>query len=501
MEGSGDGGLTAVVGALFYWLRPQHNVEVVVVGNRSSAARRISRQRSETAGNNLCGDAQLQELRDQISLLNIEHAAIDNLCPSPRNARTHNEQQIVQIAASISAFGFLNPIIVDPEGQILAGHGRLAAAMRLGLTEVPIIRVDRLTDAHKRLFALADNRLAELAGWDEEVLSIELKELEEIVLDLDISITGFDTVDIDRIAESVSAKKIDPADLIPEMEAGPISKLGDVWRLGRHKLLCGSALDKSSYESLLGDERAQTIVTDPPYNVPIDGHVSGTGRREFVMASGEMSEDEFVKFLLTTFGHLAEFSDDGSIHFVAMDWRHMMEILAAAQPIYGKPKNLAVWVKDNGGMGSFYRSQHELIFVFKSGTGPHINNFGLGERGRYRTNVWHYPGVNSFRRGRDEELAMHPTVKPVAMLVDALKDCSKRGGIVLDPFAGSGSTIIAAERTHRVARALELDPLYVDVIIRRWEKFTKVPAVLDGDGRPFAEIAAIRTAAPVLIKR
>jgi hypothetical protein len=256
-------------------------------------------------------------------------------------------------------------------------------------------------------------------------------------------------------------------------------------------------LDRGQYEVLLDGERAQMVFTDPPFNVPIPGHVTGKGRirhPDFLMASGELSEAEFIGFLQKAFTNLVQFSGEGSIHFVAMDWRHVTEITAAAAPVYGRPKNLVVWVKDNGGMGTFYRSQHELMFVFKSGDAAHINNFGLGERGRYRTNVWSYPGVNTLKRERAAELAMHPTVKPAAMVADAIKDCSRRGGLVLDPFAGSGTTIIATERTGRIARAIELDPRYVDVIIRRWEAFSQVPAHLGRDGASFAEIAALRAA-------
>ena len=240
------------------------------------------------------------------------------------------------------------------------------------------------------------------------------------------------------------------------------------------------------------------VFTDPPYNVPIDGHVCGSGRikhREFAMAAGEMSQEEFTAFLGTAFGHLARRSADGAIHFVCMDWRHMAEILAAGQAHYAELKNLMVWVKDNGGMGTFYRSRHELIFAFKNGTAPHINTFELGQHGRYRTNVWEYRGVNSTRPGRLEELALHPTVKPVEMIADAIKDCSKRGGIILDPFGGSGSTLIAAAKTGRQARLAELDPVYVDRTVRRWQAWAKDDAVLADTGETFDVVALRRQTA------
>jgi DNA modification methylase len=281
----------------------------------------------------------------------------------------------------------------------------------------------------------------------------------------------------------------------PDRKEPAVSAIGDLWQLGTHRLLCGSALEEESYRLLLGDERVQLVFSDPPYNVAIDGHVCGLGsvkHAEFKMATGEMSDQEFIAFLETFMRLAATHSVDGAIHFLCMDWRHMREILAAAQPVYGSPKNLCVWAKTNAGMGSFYRSQHELVFVFKVGTAKHINNFGLGGRGRYRSNVWTYPGVNTFKRGRMEELEAHPTVKPLAMVIDAVKDCSRRRGVVLDPFVGSGTTLLAAEKTGRIGRGIELDPHYVDVAIRRWQALTGQAAIHLGSGRTFDELAAGR---------
>ena len=286
-------------------------------------------------------------------------------------------------------------------------------------------------------------------------------------------------------------------DAAPEPEAHAVSRLGDLWILGNHKLLCGDALLPASYEQLLGNEQAQLVFTDPPYNVPIQGHVSGLGKvrhREFAMASGEMTEAEFTAFLGTLFANMVAVSADGTIHFVCIDWRHIYEVLSAGREVYAELKNLCVWNKDNGGMGTFYRSKHELVFVFKSGSGPHINNFGLGEGGRYRTNVWDYAGANTFRRGRDEDLALHPTVKPVTLVMDAIKDCSRRAGIVLDPFGGSGTTLIAAERCGRRGYLMELDPLYVDVIVRRWQGLTGKAAVHAETQQTFDQTAATRVA-------
>jgi hypothetical protein len=420
---------------------------------------------------------------------------INSLVANPRNARTHNEQQIEQIVASIREFGFTNPVLVDETGTILAGHGRVAAAKRLGIAAVPVVRIENLSDAQKRAYVIADNRLAEKAGWDQDILAIELQYLIEV--DFNIELTGFATAEIDIMLD---AARSDPDDEVaaPETAEPPVSQVGDLWLMGSHRLLCGDATRAEVYTALMAEEKAQMMFTDPPYNVAIDGHVCGSGRirhREFVMASGEMTESEFVAFLGRFMTNAVAHSLDGSIHYVCMDWRHIGEMLAAATPLYGSPKNLCVWVKDNGGLGSFYRSRHELVFVFKNGAGPHINNFGLGEKGRYRTNIWEYAGVNSMKAGRLEELAMHPTVKPTAMVADAIRDCSKRKSIILDPFAGSGTTIIAAERTGRVARALELDPYYVDVAVRRWERATGGSAQHAETGLTFAQHAANRRAA------
>ena len=436
------------------------------------------------------------DIKAQMASLTVESYPVGALRANPRNPRWHSDKQVAQIAASIGAFGFTTPIVADESGMVLAGHGRLAAAKVLGLDTVPVVQLRHLNEEQKRALVIADNRLAELSQWDTELLRIELEELSALDLSFDIEITGYDTIDIDGLAHiDPEDDKLDVADFVPGVQdqLPAVTQPGDMWMLGRHKLVCGNALDRSTIHQLLGDERAQLVFTDPPYNVCIAGHVSGTGQhREFAMASGEMSDAEFAAFLKTAFANMAEVSADGAIHYVCIDWRHQPELLAAAAAVYGRPKNMCVWVKTNGGMGSFYRSQHELVYVFKVGSGPHINNFGLGERGRYRTNVWRYPGVNAFGGNRDADLAMHPTVKPVAMVVDALRDCSKKGGLVLDPFGGSGTTLIAAERTGRKARLVELDPLYCDVIVRRWQQITGGAALL-ADGRLFDELARERS--------
>ena len=426
--------------------------------------------------------------------LSIIYRKISELKPYPRNARTHSRKQIKQIAAAIGEFGFTNPVLIDENDQIIAGHGRVRAAKQLGLAEVPTVQIAHLSTTQKRAYILADNRLAEIAGWDKETLAVELQGLVDD--GFEVVLTGFQMGHIDVILDAAGDRKSDRHgdDNIPA--AGPaITQTGDLWRLGAHRIFCGDALDSASYDTLLDGAKASLIFTDPPYNVAIDGHVGGNGltrHREFAMGSGEMTSAAFTAFLTNTFQHLAANSHDGSIHYACMDWRHMQEMLAAGYAVYSELKNLCVWNKSNGGMGTFYRSKHELVFAWKSGTAPHLNNFELGQHGRNRTNVWDYAGVNTFRSNRMDELQMHPTVKPVALVADAIKDCSKQGDIVLDPFCGSGTILIAAERTGRKARALEIDPAYVDVAIRRWEALTGKSARLS-TGETFEEIAEQRT--------
>ena len=428
--------------------------------------------------------------------LKVEQRAIETLKPSRRNARVHSAKQIQQIAASIKRFGFVVPILIDDDGTVRAGTGRLAAAKLLGMASAPCIRLTHLTQAERRAYAIADNRLAELASWDDEILAIELQELAALDLDFNLELTGFDGAPLDQLLGVDIAPKVDPkADQIPEPQGPAVSQLGDIWVLGEHRALCGDARDAGAYALLMADEQARMVFTDPPYNVRVVGNVGGKGknaRREFVMASGEMSPAEFTAFLMQALTPMSAATMDGSIHLVCIDWRHMAELLAAGSAVYGELKNLVVWAKNNGGMGQFYRSQHELIFVFKKGSAPHINTFGLGETGRYRTNVWSYPGVNTFRAGRADELAMHPTVKPVALVADAIRDVSHRGDVVLDPFGGSGTILIGAQKTGRKARLLELDPLYVDVICRRWMAFSKTPAILAATDQTFEDVAAAR---------
>ncbi|HEY2392379.1 MAG TPA: DNA methyltransferase [Candidatus Angelobacter sp.] len=433
--------------------------------------------------------------QQNLSKLTITHRSLDTISANPRNARTHSKHQIRQIAASIEAFGFTNPILVDNHSHIVAGHGRVAAAKLLGMEQVPTILLESLTQDQIRAYVIADNRLAERAGWDHSILAIELQHLIAIDETFDVTITGFEIPEIDLILQEAGGKQDE--DGVPDIdETVPvITQPGDLWTLGKHRILCGSSLVDSAFKTLIGHRRARMVFIDPPYNVAIDGNVCGKGavrHREFSMASGEMSEAEFVAFLHNALRLLARYSTGGSVHYIFMDWRHVGELLAAGRQVYDTLLNLCVWVKDNGGMGSFYRSQHELVFVFRNGKGGHRNNIQLGQFGRNRTNIWEYPGINTLSKHGDEGnlLALHPTVKPVALVADAILDCSARGDIVLDSFLGSGTTLMAAERVGRACYGIEIDPVYVDVAIRRWQKLTGDRAIHASTGKSFDELAA-----------
>lgn len=444
------------------------------------------------------------EIRRAVEPGAIEYVAVGDLKPDPRNARKHPDSQIDLLAASFRQFGFAGAIVIDEGNVIISGHGRHQAARRVGMDAVPCIRVTHLTAKAKMALALADNRLGELSAWDEAALASQLEQLLAPDLDFDFEVTGFDTVDADRLLgpepdplgrkSGTGEFSVDPDDDVPslETEAPSVSQPGDMWDLGTHRVLHGDALDPWSYGALLGDEVATQVVTDPPYNVPNRGHVTSRPFREFAMAAGEMSSKEFSGFLARALSLAATAACNGAIFHVFMDWHHLGEMQAAISDAGLEVKNLCVWAKPSAGMGSFYRSQHELIFVLKYGTAKHINNFGLGARGRNRSNIWRYPAVRGARRGVNDPDGGHPTVKPVALIMDAIRDCSKRHDIVLDPFGGSGTTLIAAERVGRRGRLIELDGRYVDLIIRRWQAIVKRAATRVSDGRPFDQIAAAR---------
>ena len=435
-------------------------------------------------------------------MIDISWIAIEELTPNGRNARTHSRKQVRQIADSIAAFGFVVPILTDDAGVIITGHGRYAAAKLLDLKQVPVIKVAGLSEAKRRALALADNRIAESAGWDRQLLAVELPELAQVLIEenIDISITGFAPVEIDQLVTDFEEQSSDPADGVETqwLTANSVSKPGDLWQLGDHRILCGDARKPDDLNCLMGGCSAAMAFLDPPYNLRVRdivgrGHVK---HAEFAMASGELCRKDFVDFLKATLAAAANACRDGAIHYVCMDWRHVAELLEAGNAVYGDVLNIAVWVKSNAGQGSFYRSQHEFIGIFRVGQASHLNNIELGRHGRSRSNVWHYAGVNTFRAGRMEDLKSHPTVKPVALISDAMKDCTRRGDLVLDTFNGSGSTILAAERVGRRAFALEIEPRFVDVAIRRWQAFSRKDAIHMATGRCFDEMAVNSAANP-----
>lgn len=414
------------------------------------------------------------------------------------NPRKHPEPQIIKLMASMTEFGFALPLLIDADNEIIAGEARLKAAQRLNLTEVPVIVADKWSKAQVRAYRLADNRLAELAEWDTEILALELSaiiELDEVSFD----VLGWETAEMDVIIEAngPAASAPDAGDEVPDLPAVAASLAGDLWRLGKHRLLCGSSLEASSWTTLMAGETAAMVFEDPPFNVKIEGHVSGLGsvhHDEFAMASGEMSSGEFTDFLAGEFGEMMPHLKDGAVLTLAMDWRHSTEMLSAIERNSLTVINLCVWNKTNGGMGSLYRSKHELFWIAKKGTAPHTNNVQLGKHGRYRTNVWDYAGANTFGKTRMKDLADHPTVKPLALVADAIRDVTHPNEIVIDGFTGSGTTILAAESTGRRGYGIELAPGYVDVAVIRWQTMTGQQAVLAETGETFTEVAERRAA-------
>jgi DNA modification methylase len=423
----------------------------------------------------------------------IEHLSPNELKPYKHNSRTHSKQQVRQLAASIRKFGFSSPILVDSSNTIVAGHGRAEAARLLGLTTVPVIRITHLKPDEIRALRLADNKIASDAGWDENLLAAELRELEQS-LGNDITLTGFSVAEIDIALGSADDDEFLEAVSSAEEKRPTTSQNGDVWRIGPHLVACGDARDPDLFARILAGKSIDTVFTDPPYNVRIQGHAGGRGKirqREFAMASGEMNPDEYRAFLQSMFEPLANFMTDGALAFTCIDWRHVSDMIVASSKSFSLA-NLCVWVKDNAGMGALYRSQHELVLVLKRGSGPITNNVELGRYGRSRTNVWNYAGATSVGSTRDRALSLHPTVKPVSMVADAIMDCTRRGAIVFDPFLGSGTTIIAAHRTGRVGMGIEIDPVYVDAIVRRIEAATNQKAVLLGTDESFPQVAQKR---------
>lgn len=437
---------------------------------------------------------QLASLEQKLGTIN--YRKIDELIAYDGNPRKHSKNQLSKLTASIREFGFAMPVLVDCEDVIIAGHARVEAARTAGMHEVPVLVADQWSKAQVRAYRLADNRLAELSDWNEELLAVELAAIIEFD-ETSIEILGWETAEIDLIFDTgAKDDAADPADDCSELPKIPVSVLGDLWHLGQHRLFCGSSLDSGNWTTLMDGHEAAMVFTDAPYNVPVTGHITGLGRAshaEFAMASGEMSKSEFTAFLSDAIGHMSANLKDGGVLTLAMDWRHSGEMLAAIEASGLTLINMCVWNKNNGGMGSLYRSKHELFWIAKKGKAPHTNNVELGRFGRYRTNIWDYAGVNSFGKTRMEDLADHPTVKPTALVADAIRDVTHPGEVIIDAFMGSGTTILAAERTKRIAYGMDIEPKYIDVAVRRWEAMTGKRAMLAETGETIAELALRRT--------
>ena len=416
---------------------------------------------------------------------------VETLKPLGRESRKHPASQIRKLGESIEQFGFVLPIIVDTADRVVAGCGLVLAARRLKLSEIPAVTIVDLDEARLRSLRLALNRLGEDSSWDPAALGLEFSDILEMDTTIDLQITGFEMGEIEVALDGAG---VDEEDELPAEPSSPVTQVGDLWIAGEHHIFCGDALSPASYETVLGADCAEMVFADPPYNVEIAGNVSGLGATkhdEFAMASGEMSPAEFARFLKDSFSLVARHSIDGAVHFICMDWRHVEELMGATKEIYSELKNICVWNKSNAGMGSLYRSKHEFIFVFKNGKKPHINNIALGRFGRSRTNVWDYASQNVLSGTSKGKLALHPTVKPVGLIADAIRDCSNRNGIILDPFGGAGTTLVAAEKTGRRARLIEIDPRYVDVAILRWQRLTGRTARNAATDVPFPMIGGI----------
>ena len=453
--------------------------------NRKSRQRRSAQERLAQASMGTPGR------NDLLPRLDLVYLPLGEVHPSLRKLRKLDPAHVREVAASISALGFCDPLLIGRGNELLSGEIRYTAARQMGLERVPCIRIDHLNAEEQRVLRLAVNRLSEKGQWDLDALKVEFEEL--IVADAPIEVSGFAFDEIDQILLGDGAEGLEDGPLEPEPAATPISRLGDIFQLGLYRIVCADATDPQSFLRVMGEgEVGRLVLTDEPYNVAITGNVTKGRHREFAMAPGEMSAAEYLAFneawMRAVLPHLC----DGGLLGTFIDWRGYPTANAAATKLGLAPLNLIVWAKTNAGMGSLYRSQHELMPLFKKGSAPHVNNVELGKGGRWRSNVWTYPGASSLGSDARRGLKDHPTVKPTAMLEDALLDISNRGDLVIDPFLRSGSTLIAAEKTGRVGRGVELDPLYIDVIIRRYEQTTGGSARLADTGETFQALAARR---------
>ena len=431
--------------------------------------------------------------------MSVQRVPTDALRPAPTPVRRHPRKQLAKVRKSLEVFGQVTPILVSPDWEIIDHELVWQALKEIGATQVDVIVVADKSPSELKALRLVLNRTALDARWDEQNLRSILEQLVEVDFDLDL--TGFDTPEIDHYLnlDAPQANVEENGSDIPLVEATAISTSGMIWALGDHRVGCGSATNLAFVSRLLNGKTANVCFVDPPYNIPVDGFITGKGRhrhREFVQGAGELSTDEYFTLLRDSLLVLKECCVPTALVYACIDWRHVMEMTVAGRacdmPLY----TICVWTKTNGGMGGIYRNAHELVCVFRAGTETPLDNVELGRHGRNRTNVWSYPGMSSFGKERDQLLGSHPTVKPVAMIADVFRDVTKRGDIVLDTFLGSGSTLMAAQETGRICCGVELDPLYVDVTIRRWQNATGRDAVLVDTGEAFNDVAQRLLAAP-----
>lgn len=417
--------------------------------------------------------------------LKIEWHAIDELMPAARRIRKCNPDQVERAITSIRTYGFISPVTIR-RMVVVDGHVRIAAARELGMEAIPCIDVGHLGKEQARMLSISLNRLSELGEWDLPELRLELTDLE--IADVDLTPTFFTDQELDIIL-SDEPEQEQAEEAIPEPPSRPVTQEGYLWLCGdRHRVLCGNALNPENFATLLGGQLAHAVLTDAPYNVKIAGNVSGNGKTkhgEFAFASGEMKPDEFREFLRVAHQNCADNLEVGGVVYSFMDWRSIDTLMAACRDAGLGHINTAVWYKGSGGMGGFLRSAHEFCGVFCKGDKPRLNNVALGKFGRDRTNVWVYPGANRPGSSSGQVLKDHPTPKNLEMCADAILDVTARGDIVLDPFLGSGTTLVASEQTGRCCYGIELDPSYTDVCIRRWQEATGMEAVLASTGETF----------------
>jgi len=418
----------------------------------------------------------------------------DSLKPYPGNPHKHPKQQIEQIRASIRAYGIVRPVVTDEEGIIIDGEALWQAAKLEGNTSVPVLRLFGLSETQKRELRIGLNKHPHNADWDAEQLRIEIEAILAVHIDLDLGVIGMSVGQVDKL---LIAGDTDPADdTIPEIAPRAVSQPGDIWIADGHRIGCGDCRDLPFLRQVVGSRPVDCSVTDPPYNRAITGDATtGRGRArhpEFLMASGEMSDEAFEGFLHDALSGFAKVSRDGAVHYVFMDHQHLDTLLTVGKRVYAQRLNICVWNKSNAGMGSLYRSKHELICVFRVGDAAHFNAVQLGKHGRNRTNVWDYPSVNTFGGSRRRDLELHPTVKPTGLVADAILDVTRRGDLVLDGFLGSGTCLVACERTGRLCRGVEINPLYVDLSLQRWSERTGLDAVLESTGQGFSQVRAGR---------